>query len=105
DPIAPVPIWMHLPVATEVALDLPCDVAADPHLRGSHRVPELPVDPVGVHTRIEVGGALEVVLGLGRVSDFPAHPRKPEHADRVALVRATDEVELAALVEQLVGGD
>ena len=96
---------MHLAVAAEVALDLPGDPPSDPDLGGADRVAELPVDPVGVGARVEVGRALEVVLGLGRVADLAADPREPEHADRVALVRAPDDVELAALVEQLVGID
>src|SRR6202042_1073429 len=89
----------------EVALDLPRDPAPDPHLSGPHRVAELPVDPVGVHARIEPGGALEVVLGLGRVADLAADPGQAEDTDRVALVRVPDEVELAALEQQLVGVD
>ena len=105
DPVAVVLDRAHLAVATEVALDLPGDPAPDPHLRRAHRVAELPVDPVGVDARIEIGGALEVVLGLGRVADLAADPRQPEHADRLALVGVADEVELAALKQQLVGVD
>ena len=95
----------HLPVAAEVALDLPGDPLADPDLGGPDRLAELPVDPVGVRARVEVRRALEVVLGLGRVADLAADPRQPEHADRAALVRAPDDVELSALVQQLVGVD
>ena len=95
----------HLAIATEMALDLPRDVTADPYLRRSNRISELPVDPVGIRARIEVGRALEVVLGLRRIADLPPHPREPENADRAPLVRSPDEVELAALVEQLVGID
>ena len=88
-----------------MALDLPRDPVADPHLGGADRVAELPVDAVRVRARVEVGGALEVVLGLGRVADLAADAREPEDADRVALVRAADDVELAALEEQLVRVD
>jgi len=45
------------------------------------------------------------VLGLGRVGDLVADPRQPEDADVVALVRIADQVELAALVEEMVGVD
>ena len=79
--------------------------AADPDLGGPDRLAELPVDPVGVGAGVEVVGTLEVVLGLGGVSDLAADAGEPEHSDRVALVRAADHVELAALVEQLVGID
>ena len=105
DPVAVFLGGTHLPVGAEVTLDLPRDSAADPHLGGAHRVAELPVDPVGVHARVEVGGALEVVLGLGRVADLAANPRQPEHADRLAFVGVADEVELVALEQQLVGVD
>ena len=94
-----------LAVAAEVALDLPGDAAADPHLGDPDRLSELPVDPVGVGPRVEVVGALEVVLGLGGVADLAADPREAEDPDRAALVRAADDVELAPLVQQLVGVD
>jgi len=45
------------------------------------------------------------VLGLRRVGDLPPDPRQAENADIVALVGVADEIELAALVEQLVGID
>ena len=104
-PVAVVLGRAHLAVAAEVALDLPGDPPADPHLRGAHRVAELPVDPVGVRARVEIGGALEVVLGLGGVADLALDPRQAEHPDRLALVRVADQVELAALEQQLVGID
>ena len=69
------------------------------------RLAELPVGAVGVLARVEVGRALEVVLGLGRVGDLAADPREAEDAERVALVRVAEEVELAALEEQVVGVD
>src|SRR5581483_5506106 len=95
----------HLAVAAEVSLDLPGDSLGDPNLRGAGGLSELPVDPLGVGARVEVARALEVVLGLGRVSDLAADPGQAEDADRVALVGAADDVELAPLVEQLVGID
>jgi hypothetical protein len=57
----------------------------------------------GVRARVEVGRALEVVLGLGRVGDLPAHARQAEHAQGAALVRVAQDVELAALEQQVVG--
>ena len=92
-------------VAAEVALDLPCDPAGDPDLGAADRLAVLPGNPVGVGARIEVGGALEVVLGLGCVADLAEDPGEAEDADRVTLVRAADDVELAALEQQLVGVD
>jgi hypothetical protein len=71
-------------------------------LGGADRVAELPRDAVGVVARVEALRALEVVLRLGRVGHLPAYAREPEDADRLALVRPADEVELAALEEQLV---
>ena len=47
-------------------------------------------------------GRLEVVLGLGRVGDLAADPRQPEDADRLALVGVAEQVELAALEQQVV---
>src|ERR1044072_317501 len=48
------------------------------------------------------GTALEVVLGLRRVRDLALDARQPEDPQRVALVRVAEEVELAALEEQVV---
>ena len=95
----------HLAVGAEVALDVPGDAVGHPDLGGAHRVAELPRHAVGVLARVEVVGALEVVLGLGRVGDLAADAREAEDADRLALVRVADEVELAALEQQLVGVD
>ena len=95
----------QLAVAAEVALDLPGDLARDPDLGGADRLAELPLDAVRVAARIEVGRTLEVVLGLGRVADLALDAGEPEHADRVTLVRAADDVELAALEQQLVRVD
>ncbi len=94
-----------LSVAAEVTFDLPSDALADPHLGRADRFAELPVDAIGVAPWIEVVGPLEVVLGLGGVADLAADPREPEDANRRALVGAADDVELAALVEQLVWVD
>ena len=60
---------------------------------------------IGVVARVELLGAVEVVLGLGRVADLAADARDAEHARVVALVRVADQVELPALVEQVVGVD
>ena len=48
---------------------------------------------------------MEVVLGLGRIGDLAADPRQAEHADRLALVGIAEQVELAALEQQVVGVD
>ncbi len=104
-PIALVLAGAHLAVAAEMALDLPGDPCADPHLGAADRFAELPVDPVGVRPRIELGGALEVVLGLGRVADLAPDAGQPEDPNRVALMGAPDDVELAALEQQLVRVD
>ena len=74
-------------------------------LGGARRVAELPRRAAGELARIEVGRALEVVLGLGRVRDLAADPREPEDAHGVALVRVADEVELPALEQQVVRVD
>ncbi len=45
------------------------------------------------------------MLGLGGVGDLPADPAEAEDAQRPALVAVPEEVELAALEEQVVGVD
>ena len=45
------------------------------------------------------------MLGLGRVADLAADAREAEHPDRAPLVRMPDEIELAALEQELVGVD
>ena len=95
----------NLPVAAEVALDLPCDPLGDEYLGHPLLIAELPVRAVGVGARIEVRGPAEVVLGLGRVGDLAADARKAEHADRLALVGVAQQVELAALEQQVIGVD
>ena len=92
-------------VGAELALDVPGDRLGHPDLAGADRVAELPRDAARVAARVEVGRALEVVLGLGRVGDLAADAREPEHAHGVALVRVADEVELAALEQQVVRVD
>ena len=62
----------HLAEAAEVALDLPGDALGHPHLGGVDRLAELPLGAAGVRARVEVGRALEVVLGLRRVRDLAA---------------------------------
>jgi len=103
DAALPIISGAQLPVAAEVALYLPRDLARDPDIGVADRLAELPLDAVGVAARIEIGGTLEVVLGLGRVADLALDAGEPEDADRVALMRAPDDVELAALEQQLVG--
>src|SRR5260370_779005 len=71
----------------------------------SGRIPELPIDRARVRPRVEARRPLEVVLGLGRVADLASDPAETEDADRLALVRVADDVELTALVEQLVSID
>ncbi len=66
---------------------------------------ELPVGAVGVGAGVEVAGTVEVVLRLRRVGDLALDPRQPEHADRLALVRVAEQVELAALEQQVVRVD
>ena len=88
-----------------MTLDLPRDPPAHPDFGGSHRIAELPLDAIGVGARVEVVGPLEVVLGLGRVADLAEDPGEAEDADRGALVRASDDVELASLEQQLVRVD
>jgi hypothetical protein len=95
----------HLAEAAVVALDLPGDALGHPDLGGVERVAELPAGAVGVPARVEALGPLEVVLGLRRVGDLAADPVEAEDPDRVALVRAADEVELAVLEEQVVRVD
>ena len=95
----------QLAVGAELALDVPRDLVGHPDLGGADRVAELPRGAAGVLARVEVGRALEVVLGLGRVGDLAADPREPEHAHVGALVRVADEVELPALEQQVVGVD
>src|SRR5207302_9922047 len=57
----------------------------------------------GVRAWVEVRRALEVVLGLRRVPHLAAHPGQPKDADRAPFVRVSHQVELTALVQQLVG--
>jgi hypothetical protein len=95
----------QLAVGAELALDVPRDVIGHPDLRRADGVPELPRHAAGELARVEVGRALEVVLGLGRVGDLAADAREAEDAHAVALVRVADEVELPALEQQVVRVD
>ena len=95
----------ELAVAAEVALDVPGDPVGDPDLRHAALLAELPRDPVRVAPRVEAVRALEVVLRLRGVGDLALDPAEPEDADVAALVRVADEVELAALEQQLVRVD
>ena len=105
-PACSAPAGAHLAEAAEVALDLPGDALGDPDLGRLVGVAELPDGAVGVRARVEArGAALEVVLGLRRVGDLALDARQPEDAQRAALVRVAEEVELAALEEQVVGVD
>ena len=93
----------HLAVATEVALDLPGDPLAQEHLGDPLLLAELPLGAIRVLARVEIGRAPEVVLGLGRVGDLAADAREPEDPDLLALMGVTEQIELAALEEQVVG--
>ena len=95
----------HLAVASEVPFDLPGDPLGDQDPRLAALLAELPVGAVRVGARVEVRRPVEVVLGLRRVGDLAADPRQPEDANRVALVRVAEQVELAALEQQVVGVD
>ncbi len=95
----------HFAVAPEVALDLPRDALREHNLRDPLLIAELPLSAIRVAARIEVRRSPEVVLRLRRVGDAPADAREPEHTDRLALVGVTQEVELAALEEQVVRVD
>ena len=88
-----------------VALDQPVDAAREPDPGGALGLAELPVGAGRVPAMVEVLRAREVVLGLGRVGDLPADAREPEDADVLALVRVADQIELPALVEELVRVD
>ena len=74
-------------------------------VRAPDRLAELPVGAGCVLARVEVLGAVEVVLGLGGIADLGPDARDTEHAHVVALVGVADQVELPALVEQVVGVD
>ena len=92
-------------VGAVLALHVPRDVLGDLDLRRADRVAELPRDAAGELARIEVGGTLEVVLGLGRVGDLAADARELEHAHRFALARVSDEVELPSFEQEVIGID
>ena len=99
-------VGSDLAEAAEVALDLPGDALGDAQLGGPLRLAELPRGAAGVLARVEIARrALEVVLGLRRVGDLAADARQAEDAQRAALVRVAQEVELAALEEQVVRVD
>jgi hypothetical protein len=106
DDVAAVARRTDLAEVPEVALDLPGDALGDPDLRRVGGVAELPVGAVGVAAWVEALGAPpEVVLGLRGVRDLAPDAREAEDAQRVALVGVAKEVELSALVEQVVGID
>jgi hypothetical protein len=86
----------------EVPQREPVDPVGEPDARAPHGIAELPVGARGVHARVEVLGAAEVVLGLRRVADLAADARDAEDAHVVALVGVADQVELPAAVEQVV---
>ena len=94
-----------LAVAAEMALHLPGDALADQDLRHVALLAQLPVGPAGIGARVEAGRTAKVVLGLRRIGDFPAHAREAKHADRFALVRVAEQVELPAAEQQVVGID
>ena len=86
----------------EVPEGEPVDAVGEPDARAPDGVAELPVGARGVHARVEVLGAVEVVLGLRGVADLAADARHPEDAHVIALVGVADQVELPAAVEQVV---
>ena len=88
-----------------MAFEQPGDAVGDADLGGAGQLAELPCRKVGVGARVEVGGAAEVMLGLGRVGDLAADPREAEHAQRLALVGVSEQIELPAAEEQVVGVD
>jgi hypothetical protein len=55
--------------------------------------------------RVEVGRALEVVLGLRRVGHLPADARERNTRSAPRSCERPEEVELPALEEQVVGVD
>ena len=93
----------ELAVGAEVALHQPGDPVAEEDLRRALDLAQLPLGAAGVVAAVEVLGRREVVLGLGRVGDLAADPREAEDAHRVALVRVSDQIELPAAVDQVVG--
>ena len=95
----------HLAGVAEVAQREPVDPVGELDAGAAGAVAELPVGASGVRARVELLGAVEVVLGLGGVADLPADSRDPEDAHVVALVRVADQVELPAAIEQVVGVD
>ena len=101
--LGPLALRAYLAVAPEVTFDLPGDPLGDLNFGDGALLAELPISAVGVSARIEVGWATEVVLGLGRVGDLAADPRESEDAYVLPLVRVAEQVELAALEEQVVG--
>ncbi len=95
----------QLAVAAEVALDQPGDPVADEDLRRAADLAELPVGALAVVAAVEVLGRGEVVLGLGGVADLALDAGEAEDADRVALVRVADQVELAGAEDEVEGVD
>src|SRR5690606_3442426 len=71
--------------------------------RGPLDLTELPIGAPAVVAAVEVLRRREVVLGLGGVADLPLDPREAEDTHRVALVRVTDQVELAGPEDEVVG--
>src|SRR4029077_5290016 len=95
----------QLAVSAEVALDQPGDAIADEELRRAADLPQLPVGALSVVATVEVLWRGEVVLGLGRVADLALDAGEAEDADRVALVRVADQVELAGAEDEVEGVD
>ncbi len=89
----------------EVAQREPVDPVRQPDSGAADRLAQLPVGADGVVARVELLRAVEVVLGLGRVAHLAADARHAEDPQRAALVRPADQVELPALVQQVVGVD
>src|SRR5262249_9403589 len=95
----------QLAVLAEVALDQPGDAVANEDSRRALDLAELPVGPLTVVAPVEVLRRGEVVLRLRGVADLALDAREAEDADRVALVRVADQVELARAEDEVVGVD
>ncbi len=92
-------------VGAEVALDQPGDPLADEDRGGPLDLAHLPVGAGGVVAAVEVLRRGEVVLGLRGVGDLAPDAREPEDADRLALVRVADQIELPVAEDEVVGVD
>ena len=88
-----------------VALDQPGDPLLEVDPGPTDRLAQLPVGQLGIVAAVEVLGRLEVVLGLRRVAHLSLDPGEAEDPDRFPFVGETDQVELPAPEDQVVGVD